>query len=83
MPLDHFSLLVPQSKLDPMVTFLTSSLQHLGFKEYMRPVPTVVGMGDATPFFWLSGLDPSNGNGEEKVLEGLLKRQHIAFTADS
>ena len=81
MPLDHFSLLVPQSKLDGMVTFLTSSLQHMGFKEHMRPVPSVVGMGDAVPFLWIAGLGPEDG--DEKTQESLLKRQHIAFTAES
>jgi hypothetical protein len=33
MPLDHFTLTVPQGKLDEIVTFLTASLGHLGFKE--------------------------------------------------
>ena len=64
-----------------MVTFLTSSLQHMGFKEHMRPIPSVVGMGDATPFLWTAGL--SSKDGDEKTQETLLKRQHVAFTAES
>ena len=42
MPADHFSLVVPQAKLEDLVSFLTNSLGHLGFKEMMRPVPNVV-----------------------------------------
>lgn len=80
MPLDHFSVLVPTSKIDAMVTFLTSSLDHLGFKVYMRPAPHVVGMGDGTPYLWLAGLGPEDG--DEKMQEGLVKRQHVAFTAE-
>ncbi len=56
MPLDHLSFTVPQSKLEGMVTFLTSSLQHMGFREHMRPIPSVVGMGDAVQFLWIVGL---------------------------
>ncbi|MCJ1243338.1 hypothetical protein MMC30_000535 [Trapelia coarctata] len=81
MPVDHFSLNVPQSKLEGMVTFLISSLQHLGFKEHMRPIPSVVGMGDAVAFLWLSGLDLEDE--DEKKQESLLKRNHIAFTAEN
>lgn len=81
MPLDHFSLAVPQSKFEDFVTFLTTSLQHMGFKEQMRPIPTVVGMGDTSPFLWAAGVALDDGS--EKTLEGLLKRQHIAFTAES
>lgn len=82
MPLDHFSLLVPAPKIDDMVTFLTSSLKHLGFKVYMRPTPSVVGMGDGVPYLWITALGPKDGD-DEKIQESLLKRQHIAFTADS
>ncbi len=81
MPLDHFSLMVPQPKLEGMVAFLTSSLQHMGFKEFFRPIPSVVGMGDAAPFMWIAGVDPKDA--DEKTQETLLKRQHIAFTAES
>ncbi|KAI4144316.1 MAG: hypothetical protein L6R39_004234 [Caloplaca ligustica] len=54
MPLDHFSLIVPVDKLDPMVNFLTQALQHMGFKEHIRFGPCVVGMGETTPYFWLA-----------------------------
>jgi hypothetical protein len=79
MPVDHFSLSVPQSQLESVITFLVSSLQHLGFKEHMRPIPSVVGLGEATPYLWITGLDPVDG--DEKTYETLLKKTHIAFTA--
>ena len=81
MPVDHFSIYVPVSKIDAIVTFLTSSLQHLGFKEFVRPVPFVVGMGESKPYFWITGINPEEV--DEKMLEVLLKKQHIAFTAES
>jgi hypothetical protein len=81
MPLDHFSIVVPNSKLDGVAAFLTSSLHHMGFKEYNRPIPTVIGMGDKVPFLWLAGLDPKDG--DVKTQEAVVKRQHIAFTAES
>lgn len=81
MPLDHFSLSVPQSKLEAMVAFLTSALQHLGFKEHMRPIASVVGMGDAVAFLWIDGLGPEVG--DETTQERVLKRQHVAFSAES
>lgn len=81
MPLDHFSIYIPISKIDAIVAFLTSSLQHLGFKEFIRPVPFVVGMGESKPYFWITGINPEEV--DEKMLEVLLKKQHIAFTAES
>jgi hypothetical protein len=81
MPLDHFGIVVPQAKLEGVVTFLLASLQHLGFKEHMRPIPTVVGLGDAMPFMWITGADHENG--DTKTQEELLKKSHIAFTAES
>ena len=81
MPLDHFSLLVPQSKFEDMIKFLHNSLQHMGFKEQVRPAPSVVGMGEANPYLWVAGLDSKGG--DEKIQESVMKEQHIAFTAES
>ena len=33
MPLDHFSIPVPQDEFENTITFLTTSLEHMGFKE--------------------------------------------------
>ena len=81
MPIDHTSIVVPSSKLEPFVAFLLSSLKDLGFKEFMRPTPTAVGMGETRPYFWVIGLSPEGG--DEKGHEGLLKAHHIAFVAES
>lgn len=81
MPLDHFSILVPQPKLEPLITFLTTSLEHLSFKEILRPVPNVVGLGESAPYFWITGHVPEDI--EEKSLDILLKETHIAFVAEN
>lgn len=81
MPLDHFSINVPLSKLDGVIAFLTSSLKHLGLKEIVRPVPFVVGLGEKAPYFWITGIDPDYA--DEKTQELLSKKQHVAFTAES
>lgn len=81
MPIDHFTVRVPQPKVDPLIAFLTTALAHLQFKEIMRPVPNVVGLGEQAPYFWISGHVPEGV--EEKSFDLLLKGLHIAFTAES
>lgn len=81
MPCDHFSLVVPPSKFEPLIEWLVTSLSHLGFKEHMRPVPSVVGLGDTSPYFWLSSCLPEEV--DEKAALALLKSTHVAFTAES
>ena len=39
----------------------------------MRPIPTVVGMGETQPYFWMNAIDTKEP----------AARQHIAFTAES
>ncbi|KAF4554343.1 Hypothetical protein D9617_4g000960 [Elsinoe fawcettii] len=77
--IDHTSLSVPQSKLEDIVKFLLASLGHMGFKEFMRPVPNAVGLGDQTPFFWINA--PSGEGIDEKTIEAICKASHIAFKA--
>ncbi|KAL8752822.1 MAG: hypothetical protein Q9199_005474 [Rusavskia elegans] len=81
MPLDHFSLTLPASKVAPLVAFLTSSLAHLGFKEHTRYGPYIVGLGEETAYFWLAGILSEDADG--KTVEEMLKKQHIAFTAEN
>ena len=81
MPVDHFSLHVPQEHLEQVVSFLVSSLQVIGFKEYYRPIPTVVGMGDTTPYIWIAGVDPKDV--DAKTVMNIAKRQHTGFVAQS
>lgn len=78
MPLDHMTLTVPQAKLEDIIKFLTASLQPLGFKEIMRPLPNIVGLGEKAPYFWLNVHD-----GDAETQEAIFKKQHIAFTATS
>jgi hypothetical protein len=80
MPLtiDHTAIVVPASQLDGVVNFLLAALKPLGLKEMLRPIPNSVGLGDQTPFFWVTGIE-----GDEKTLEAVMKNEHTAFTAAS
>jgi hypothetical protein len=80
MPLtiDHTAIVVPASQLDGVVSFLLAALKPLGLKEMLRPIPNSVGLGDQTPFFWVTGIE-----GDEKTLEAVMKNEHTAFTAAS
>jgi hypothetical protein len=82
MQVDHFSLAIPYAKLGAEVTFLTSSMAHMGFKELMRPHPAVVGMGVGhSPFLWVSGVDSARN---EIVEDGnQILKVHLALTAES
>ncbi|KAF2227479.1 hypothetical protein BDZ85DRAFT_3966 [Elsinoe ampelina] len=77
--LDHTSIFVPESKLDDVVKFLLASLGHMGFKEFMRPYPRLVGLGHQTAFFWIGALPPEDV--DEKTVEAIAKANHIAFSA--
>ncbi|KEF58512.1 lactoylglutathione lyase [Exophiala aquamarina CBS 119918] len=58
MPVDHTSLAVPLSKVELEVAFFLAAYAHMGFKDAIRPVPGVVGLGDETGcFLWISGFD--------------------------
>ncbi|KAH8674620.1 hypothetical protein BGZ60DRAFT_429610 [Tricladium varicosporioides] len=81
MPCDHFTIRVPPSSYEPLIEFLTKSLAHLGFKEHLRPIPEVVGMGEERPYLWLDGRLPEGV--DEAAVKGPLKGNHIAFTAKS
>lgn len=80
MPLtiDHTAIVVPASKLDDVVKFLLAALEPLGLKEMMRPIPNSVGLGDQTPFFWVTGIE-----GDAKILETVMQGEHTAFSASS
>jgi hypothetical protein len=78
MPLtiDHTAIVVPAAKLDDVIKFLLAALKPLGLKEMMRPIPTSVGLGDQTPFFWVTGIE-----GDAKTLELVMQNEHTAFSA--
>lgn len=81
MPLDHFNITVPEANFEDLITFLQESLAHLGFKEMMRPMPKLVGMGDTEPFFWMSSC-PSEGT-DMSAYKTALKKTHIALNAQN
>ncbi|EXJ57705.1 uncharacterized protein A1O5_12495 [Cladophialophora psammophila CBS 110553] len=57
MPIDHMSYAVPFSKVDDEVAFLLAAFSHMGLKEFFRPAPGVVGMGDDSPWLWIAGVE--------------------------
>ena len=80
MPLDHFCVIVPEGKLEEMVSWLVASNSVFGFREIMRPVSHVVGLGEERPYFWVWS-DPTTEATDAQVREW--EKQHIAFTAES
>ncbi|CAL8584348.1 hypothetical protein XPA_009950 [Xanthoria parietina] len=81
MPLNHSSLTLPAPKVAPLLTFLTSSLAHLGFKEHARFGPSIVGLGEETAYFWLAGI--LSEDVDAKTVDEVLRKQHFAFTAEN
>ncbi|KAL5393279.1 hypothetical protein DPSP01_000104 [Paraphaeosphaeria sporulosa] len=80
MPLDHFSIIVPESSLEPLVSWLLAANALFGFKEITRPVTHVVGLGEARPYFWVIS-DPTTKATEAQVREW--RKMHVAFTVNS
>lgn len=82
MVFSHLGFCVPQSKLDQVVSFYVSALAPLGYKELIRPVPHVVGLGVQYPDFWITGAPESSV--PEPSAPGTLSVAplHIAFDAD-
>ncbi|KIX06259.1 uncharacterized protein Z518_04234 [Rhinocladiella mackenziei CBS 650.93] len=78
MPVHHISLPVPFSQVDAEVSFLVAAFGHMDIKEFMRPVPGVVGMGDDRPFLWIVGLDKKH---EPVPDDAQITRIHLALSA--
>jgi hypothetical protein len=78
MPLDHFCISVPAAQFEDTIKFITTSLGHMGVKENVRPIPTVVGLGESSTYFWLSSVE-----GDDAEYKRVLKGMHVAFTAGS
>jgi hypothetical protein len=58
MPVDHVLIRVGVHQVDAEVAFLVGAFGHMGLKEFMRPIPSVVGLGDEQhPWLWVSGVD--------------------------
>jgi hypothetical protein len=45
----------------------------------MRPIPTVSGCGDSRPYMWINEVEVEDA----KTHEAIMKKDHIAFTAES
>jgi hypothetical protein len=45
----------------------------------MRPIPTVSGCGDARPYMWINEVEVEDA----KTHQAIMKKDHIAFTAES
>jgi hypothetical protein len=66
------------SDFDKEIDFLTNSFAHLGFKEFVRPIPGVAGLGDDTgAWFWLSGIQ----DGKPIPDDTTVLRVHVALKA--
>ncbi|KAI4152240.1 MAG: hypothetical protein LQ340_003033 [Diploschistes diacapsis] len=81
MPLDHFFLSVPPSKYEGVISFLLTSLAHMGFREFRRPIPLVAGLGDSSAFLWINGLNREGV--DDATLDLFASKNHIAFTAEN
>lgn len=90
MPLDHIGYYVPSSLLETEVSFLLTSLAHLGVAEFKRPYPTVVGLGPPhDPYLWVaaaeaapsSSSDSASATASAAAAAGLMP--HVAIKAGS
>jgi hypothetical protein len=60
MPIDHIGLHVPTDSFDSLVEFYKTILTPLGYKEMMRPMDNVVGLGEKVPDFWIAADTEAN-----------------------
>lgn len=82
MPVDHTSVTVPMSKSEAFKNFLLAALKPLGTKVVMDfSQYNSVGLGEQLAYFWISGMEMSGE--EEAVAMKMLKKTHLAFTAES
>ncbi|KAI1931091.1 hypothetical protein LOZ65_001290 [Ophidiomyces ophidiicola] len=86
MPFSHLGFCVPDSKLNETLSFYLAALAPLGYKEHMRPVENVIGLGVYYPDFWITGVKPESEDGDDRdqdKQENQRKPLHIAFSASS
>jgi hypothetical protein len=87
MGLDHLGITVPRAKFDETVAFYLATLAPLGYREMLRPVPNVVGLGVYHPDFWISccpeGQDEDGDTSSDS--DGDVKNSglHFAFSTRS
>ncbi|KIW24210.1 uncharacterized protein PV07_09938 [Cladophialophora immunda] len=77
MSIHHMSYSVHFSKVDDEVAFLLAAFGHMGLKEFLRPVPGVVGLGESAPWLWIVGVEDRQPIPDDtKIL-----RNHVALQA--
>lgn len=53
--ISHFNIVCAASEFDRVLAFYLAALKPLGYKEMMRPVENVVGLGNGyIPDFWIA-----------------------------
>ncbi|KAJ9642099.1 uncharacterized protein PV06_03331 [Exophiala oligosperma] len=77
-PIDHITIPCAASKVDAEVAFFIKAFAHMGVKEVMRPFPDYVGLGDTSPWLWISGL---NEKFEPIADDVHIQSMHVAVTA--
>ncbi|KAK2795456.1 hypothetical protein FQN52_005223 [Onygenales sp. PD_12] len=77
MPISHIGLSVPLSRFNETVTFYKSALAPLGYKEHLRPVENVVGLGAMYPDFWITGVKDDDDDDEPAQQQPSV---HVAFS---
>ncbi|KAL9098054.1 MAG: hypothetical protein Q9163_006209 [Psora crenata] len=76
MTISHFSIITTQASFQTMLDFYLAALGPLGYKEIIRPIPGVVGLGaDGIPDFWLATAQ----EGSDRMPAPI----HLAFSASS
>ncbi|EEH21278.1 hypothetical protein PABG_03509 [Paracoccidioides brasiliensis Pb03] len=82
MGLSHIGFCVPAARFDEVVAFYKAALAPLGYKEHMRPVENVVGLGVYYPDFWITGVKAEDYNREEDG-DVSMKPAHVAFDTNN
>jgi hypothetical protein len=75
--ISHFGINCAPSEFDEILAFYLAALKPLGYKELMRPVQKVVGLGNGcAPEFWIAAKE-----GCEKISKEVRKEMglHFAF----
>lgn len=82
--LDHCTYPIPHDKLEEEVKFITAALSHTGFKEIMRPRPSVVGLGmpNTRPVLWFVRCNEARPPIRDDPTDTDF-RYHFAFAAGS
>ncbi|OJD09508.1 hypothetical protein ACJ73_10262, partial [Blastomyces percursus] len=82
MGLSHIGFCVPAARFEEVIAFYKAALAPLGYREFMRPVPHVVGFGVYFPDFWITGAEGEEDGYDARDENGLKRKPiHVAFDA--